>query len=332
LKEIVVSGTRPTGHLHLGNYFGAVKNYVEFQQQANCYFFVADYHSLTTHPNPKDLHQNVKIILSEYLACGLDPEQVTVYVQSDVPEITELYLVLNMFAHVSELERSTTYKDKISTQKHNINSGLFTYPVLMAADIIIHKAAKVPVGEDQRQHLEMARTFANRFNHTFGLDYFPEPEAFSFDGDLVRIPGLDGSTKMSKSSGEKNTISLAEDEASIRKKIMRAKTDGGPTQQNQAKPQEIENLFNLLKVVSTPDTVQYFDDQYNGMTIRYGDLKKQLAEDVVSFVKPFQERIKDIYNNDSLLQRVTRQGAEKARESAGKTMKEVREIIGIRSF
>jgi len=306
LKEIVVSGTRPTGHLHLGNYFGAVKNYVEFQQQANCYFFVADYHSLTTHPNPKDLHQNVKIILSEYLACGLDPEQVTVYVQSDVPEITELYLVLNMFAHVSELERSTTYKDKISTQKHNINSGLFTYPVLMAADIIIHKAAKVPVGEDQRQHLEMARTFANRFNHTFGLDYFPEPEAFSFDGDLVRIPGLDGSTKMSKSSGEKNTISLAEDEASIRKKIMRAKTDGGPTQQNQAKPQEIENLFNLLKVVSTPDTVQYFDDQYNGMTIRYGDLKKQLAEDVVSFVKPFQERIKDIYNNDALLQRVTR--------------------------
>lgn len=332
MKEIVVSGTRPTGHLHLGNYFGAVKNYVEFQDKANCFFFVADYHSLTTHPNPADLHENVKIILSEYLACGLDPEKVTVYVQSDLPEISELYLILNMFAHVSELERATTYKDKITKQKHNINSGLFTYPVLMAADIIIHKAAKVPVGEDQRQHLEMARTFANRFNHTFGVDYFPEPEAFSFDGELVRIPGLDGSTKMSKSAGEKNTISLAEDEASIRKKIMRAKTDGGPTEENQEKPQEIENLFNLLTVVSTADTVEHFENEYNQMKIRYGDLKKQLAEDVVAFVKPFQEKIKDIYNNEALIQQVTKEGAEKARESAGKTVREVREIIGIRSF
>ena len=332
LKEIVVSGTRPTGHLHLGNYFGAVKSYVAFQDQADCFFFVADYHSLTTHPNPTDLHENVRIILAEYLACGLDPNKVTVYVQSDVPQIAELNLILNMFAHVSELERSTTFKDKVAKQQSNINSGLLTYPVLMAADIIIHKAAKVPVGEDQRQHLEMTRTFANRFNHTFGVDFFPEPEAFSFTDNLVRIPGLDGSTKMSKSAGEKNTISLYEDEASIRKKIMRAKSDSGPTTPNQKKPQEIENLFTLLNAVSTKEVVDFYEQAYNNMQIRYGDLKKQLAEDVVAFTTPFKERIEQIYHDEALLKRVTSEGAEKARFSAEQTMKEVREIIGIRSF
>ena len=332
MAEIVVSGTRPTGHLHLGNYFGAVKNFVEFQQEANCYFFVADYHSLTTHPNPDNLHENVRIILSEYLACGLDPEHCTVYVQSDVPEIAELYLILNMFAHVGELERSTTYKDKIANQQSNINSGLLTYPVLMAADIIIHHADKVPVGEDQRQHLEMARTFGNRFNHTFGVDYFKEPKAFSFDAELVRIPGLDGSTKMSKSAGEANTISLIEDEKSIRKKVMKAKTDAGPTEPNQEKPQEIKNLFYLLSVVSDASTVEKFEEDYNNCTIRYGDLKKQLAEDMIAFTKPFKERIEDIYHNEQLLRQVTQQGAEQARESARKTVSEVKEIIGIRPF
>ena len=332
MEEIVVSGTRPTGHLHLGNYFGAVKNFVEFQNQANCYFFVADYHSLTTHPNPSNLHENVRIILSEYLACGLDPEQCTVYVQSDVPEIAELYLIMNMFAHVGELERSTTYKDKIANQQSNINSGLLTYPVLMAADIIIHQAQKVPVGEDQRQHLEMARTFANRFNHTFGVDYFTAPQAFSFDAELVRVPGLDGSTKMSKSSGEANTISLIEDEESIRKKIMRAKTDAGPTEPNQAKPQEIKNLFYLMRIVSDQSTVEKFQEDYNNCSIRYGDMKKQLAEDMVRFTRPFKEKIEDIYHNEQLLKRVTEQGAEKARKSARKTVSEVKEIIGIRSF
>lgn len=330
--DIVVSGTRPTGNLHLGNYFGAVKNFVEFQDKAKCYFFVADYHSLTTHPNPKDLHENVRIILSEYLACGLNPEQCTVYIQSDVPQITELYLILNMFAHVSELERSTTYKDKVAKQMKNINSGLLTYPVLMAADIIIHHADKVPVGEDQRQHLEMARTFGNRFNHAFGVDYFKEPQAFSFDSSLVRIPGLDGSTKMSKSAGEGNAICLVEDEKSIRKKIMKAKTDGGPSEPNSEKPQEIKNLFYLMDIVSDKSTVEHFETAYNDCSIRYGDLKKQLAEDVVKFTAPFKEKIQDIYHNDALLRRVTEEGAEKARESAIKTINEVKQIIGIRSF
>lgn len=330
--EIVVSGTRPTGHLHLGNYFGAVKNFVAFQEQAKCYFFVADYHSLTTHPNPKDLHENVRIILSEYLACGLDPNVCTVYVQSDVPEITELNLILSNFAHVGELERSTTYKDKIANQQQNINAGLLSYPILMATDIIIHHADKVPVGEDQRQHLEMTRTFVNRFNHTFGVDYFKEPQAFSFDGDLVRVPGLDGSTKMSKSAGEGNTIALVDDEKSIRKKIMKAKTDSGPTEPNQEQPQEIKNLFELMRAVSEQSTVEKFLEDYNNCSIRYGDMKKQLAEDMVQFVAPFREKITDIYHNEALLKQVTEQGAEAARKSARKTVNEVKEIIGIRPF
>jgi len=328
----VVSGTRPTGHLHLGNYFGAVKNFVEFQNQAECYFFVADYHSLTTHPNPENLHENVRIILSEYLACGLNPDECTVYVQSDVPEITELTLILNMFEHVGELERSTTYKDKIAKQQSNINAGLLTYPVLMASDIIIHHADKVPVGEDQRQHLEMARTFVNRFNHTFQVDYFKEPSAFSFDDELVRIPGLDGSTKMSKSAGEANTISLIEEEKSIRKKIMKAKTDSGPSEPNQEKPQEIKNLFQLMDIVSHKSTVSKFNEDYNKCQIRYGDMKKQLAEDMVAFTKPFKEKIEDIYHNEKLLKEVTQKGAAKAKESAQKTVQEVKEIIGIRPF
>jgi len=162
--ETVVSGIRSTGNLHLGNYFGALKNFVKMQNEHNCFFFIADYHSLTTHPTPEYLHNNVKQVLVEYLACGLDPEIATLYIQSNVPETTELYLLLNMNAYIGELERCTSFKEKIRNQTENINAGLLTYPVLMAADVIIHKGTKVPVGKDQEQHLEMMRTFANRFN------------------------------------------------------------------------------------------------------------------------------------------------------------------------
>ena len=178
--ETVVSGIRPTGNLHLGNYFGAVKNFLRMQQEYNCYFFIADYHSLTTHPTPHDLHNNVKTVLAEYLATGLDPEKSTLYIQSDVPEVIELYLYLNMNAYVGELERCTSFKDKIRQQPQNVNAGLLTYPTLMAADILIHKADFVPVGKDQEQHLEMARTFGNRFNRMYNHEYFPEPQAFNF--------------------------------------------------------------------------------------------------------------------------------------------------------
>ncbi len=332
MKEIVVSGIRSTGNLHLGNYFGAMKNFIRMQEEYNCYFFIADYHSLTTHPSPADFHQNVKSVLVEYLACGLDPEKSTLYIQSDLPEIAELYLLLNMNAYVGELERCTSFKEKIRKQPDNINAGLLTYPTLMAADILIHRAVKVPVGKDQEQHLEMARTFGNRFNRMYEIELFPEPYAFNFGTQLVKIPGLDGSGKMGKSEGEGNAIFLADTPDQIRKKVMRAVTDGGPTSINQEKPESIRNIFTLLEAVSSPDTISFFEEQYNNMKIRYGDMKKQLAEDMIVFTQPFREKINELSKDDKTVHRVARQGAEKARESASKTLAEARKAIGIRQF
>ncbi|WP_069659753.1 tryptophan--tRNA ligase [Arcticibacter eurypsychrophilus] len=330
--ETVVSGIRSTGKLHLGNYYGAVQNFVKMQHEYNCFFFIADFHSLTTHPIPKDLHGNVKQVLVEYLACGIDPEKATIYVQSDVPEVTELYLYLNMNAYMGELERSTSFKDKIRDQPDNVNAGLLTYPVLMAADIIIHKATKVPVGKDQEQHLEMSRTFGNRFNRLYQVDYFPEAYAFNYSTNLVKIPGLTGKGKMGKSEGEGNAVFLSDSPEEIRKKVMRAVTDGGPLEMNQIKPDVIQNLFSLLSVVSSVDTYTHFDDLYNNCQIRYGDLKKQLAEDMIIATAPVRDRINDIASNSEYLRKVSKMGAEKARESASKTIKEVREIIGFKSF
>jgi tryptophanyl-tRNA synthetase len=330
--ETVVSGIRSTGNLHLGNYYGAIQNFVKMQNEYNCFFFIADLHSLTTHPTPANLHGNVKQVLVEYLAAGIDPEKATIYVQSDVPEVSELYLYLNMNAYMGELERSTSFKDKVRANPDNVNAGLLTYPVLMAADILIHKATKVPVGKDQEQHLEMARTFGNRFNRLYDHEFFPEPYAFSMGKSLVKIPGLDGKGKMGKSEGEGNAVFLSDAPEVIRKKVMRAVTDSGPTQDNQPKPEEIQNLFDLMKVVSTPDTLAHFDNLYNTCAIRYGDLKKQLAEDMIIATTPIREKINDIANNAPYLRQVARYGAIKARESAAKTIKEVREIIGFRNF
>jgi len=330
--ETVVSGIRSTGNLHLGNYYGAIQNFVKMQKEYNCYFFIADLHSLTTHPTPADLHGNVKQVLVEYLAAGIDPERSTIYVQSDVPETSELYLYLNMNAYLGELERSTSFKDKVRSQPDNVNAGLLTYPVLMAADILLHKATKVPVGKDQEQHLEMSRTFANRFNRLYNKDYFPEPYAFNFSEKLVKIPGLDGKGKMGKSEGEGNAVYLSDSPEVIRKKVMRAVTDSGPVAENQTKPEEIQNLFDIMKVVSSTDTYAHFDQLYNTCQIRYGDLKKQLAEDIIIATAPIRERINDIASDAPYLRQVARHGAIKARESASKTIKEVREIIGFRNF
>jgi tryptophanyl-tRNA synthetase len=330
--EIVLSGIRPTGKLHLGNYFGAVKNFVKMQETHNCFFFIADYHSLTTHPKPEDLHGNVKHVLAEYLAAGLDPDKATLYIQSDLPEIAELYLILNMNAYLGELERVTTFKEKARKQPENVNAGLLTYPTLMAADIIIHKADKVPVGKDQEQNLEMTRTFARRFNRMYKEDFFPIPQAYNFGEQLVKIPGLDGSGKMGKSEGEGNAIFLADDPKVIRKKVMRAVTDSGPTEPNQEKPEAIENLFSLLKVVSKPDVVEHFDAAYNNCSIRYGDLKKQLAEDIIIFTEPMRDKILSLSGDEAAISKAARIGAEKAHESARNTIREVREIIGFRPF
>lgn len=332
MKETVVSGIRSTGKLHLGNYYGALSNFVKMQHEYNCFFFIADLHSLTTHPTPEGLNRTVREVVVEYLAAGIDPEQSTIYVQSDVPEVAELYLYMNMNAYLGELERATAFKDKVRANPDNVNAGLLTYPVLMACDILIHHATKVPVGKDQEQHLEMTRTFGNRFNRLYNVDYFEEAFAFSYSDNLIKIPGLDGNGKMGKSNGEASCIYLSDTPEIIRKKVMRAVSDAGPTELNQTKPEPIQNLFDLMRVVSTVDTVQHFEDLYNKCEIRYGDFKKQLAEDMILATEPVRSRIQAISGDDEYIKKVVRMGAEKASESARKTIKEIREIIGIKKL
>ena len=334
-RKIVLSGIRATGNLHLGNYYGALSKFVKMQDDYDCRFFIADLHALTTHPDPKMLHENVKQILAEYLAAGLDPEKNTIYVQSDIPEISEMYLLMNMHVGIGELMRTASFKDKarkalgissgngdseeeiekeiIGNQTNRrVNAGLLTYPTLMAVDILIHHADFVPVGKDQEQHLELTRRFAR------------------FGGNAVKVPGLDGSGKMGKSEG--NCIYLIDDEKTLRKKVMRAVTDQGPQEPNSTPSQPIENLFTLLDLVSEPDTATHFRQAYADCSIRYGDLKKQLAEDILKTTLPIRQRILDIRNNDEYLSQVVREGAERTREYASKTLKEVREIMGIRRF
>ena len=330
MRKTVVSGIRSTGKLHLGNYFGALRNFVKMQHDQQCYFFIADYHSLTTHPDPKALHGNVRQILAEYLAAGIDPEAATIYVQSDVPQVAELSLLLSMHAYIGELERTASFKDKVRKNPENVNAGLLTYPVLMAADILLHRAAFVPVGKDQEQHLELTRRFARRFNTIYGVEYFPESVPYNFGQDLVKIPGLDGSGKMGKSEG--NGIYLSDPDNVIRKKVMRAVTDAGPQEPNSPISEPIANIFTIMNAVSEQSTIDYFKEKYATCEIRYGDLKKQLAEDLIKTITPIRERIEAIASDDAYLHRVTREGAERARESADKTLREVREIMGIHHF
>ncbi len=326
-----MSGIRPTGFLHLGNYFGAVRNYVRMQEEYDCYFMVADWHSLTTHPDTSELKANVIRVLAENIACGLDPDKVALYCQSHVFETSELYLYLNMLAYMGELEKTTTFKEKARQQPDNVNVGLLTYPVLQAADIILHRALYVPVGKDQEQHLEMARTFARRFNHRYG-EVFPEPVAFNFGESLVKVPSLDGAGKMSKSENQLATLYLSDSDDMIRKKIMKAKTDSGPSQPHSPKPDYIENVFLLLKLVSTQEVFDKFSADYDNCTIRYGDLKKQLAEDMVRFVRPIREKAESIQNDPSYIKKVMEQGAEKARKSARETIQIVRESMKLNYY
>jgi tryptophanyl-tRNA synthetase len=330
-KEVVMSGIRPTGFLHLGNYFGAIRNYVKMQDDFECYFMVADLHSLTTHPDTKELKQNVHRVLAENIACGLDPEKAAFYCQSHVHETAELYLYLNMMAYKGELEKTTTFKDKVRSHPQNVNAGLLTYPVLQAADIVLHRAKYVPVGKDQEQHLEMARTFVNRFNHRYG-EVLPEPVAFNYNQELVKVPSLDGTGKMSKSENQNATLYLADEDDVIRKKVMKTKTDEGPKEQNSVKPDYIENIFGLMKLVSAEEVIKKFEEDYNACTIRYGDMKKQLAEDMVNFIAPIRNKVNAILNDEKYLKEVMEKGAAKANTSANATMKLVREAIGLNYF
>lgn len=336
-KERVLTGIRPTGLMHIGNYFGATRNLLQMQDDFDCFVFVADWHSLTTHPDTKALQEGVRRVIAENIACGLDPEKATFYVQSDIPEIAELYLYLNMMAYKGELEKTTTFKDKVRQHPDNVNAGLLTYPVLQAADILIHRAKKVPVGKDQEQHLEMARNFAQRFNFRYGnnSEILPEPQAFNFGSTgLIKILSLDGQGKMSKSENEMNTLYLADEDALIEKKIKKAKTDQGPENLNSEKPDYIQNLFTLLSLVSSPENIDFFEKKYQASSsgnvqIRYGDMKKQLAEDMIRFIAPIREKANEILQDRAYLENVMQQGKEKARKSASETLKLVRQAIGL---
>lgn len=324
--EKVLSGIRPTGYLHIGNYFGALQNYVKMQYEYECYFFVADWHSLTTHLDTSPLKQSIFRVIAEHIACGLDPQTAVLYIQSQVPEIAELYLILNMLAYKGELEKTVSFKEKIKLHKENINAGLLTYPTLMAADILIHRATKVPVGKDQEQHLEMTRNFAQRFNHYFG-NVFPEPIAFNYGNKLVKVPSLDGAGKMSKSENQMSTLYLNDSDDLIQKKVMKALTDSGPTEANQPKPEYIENLFLLMRFVSEPSRIQKFENDYNTCTIRYGDVKKQLAQDMIRLIAPIRQKTQDILKEEQYILKVINEGKEKARASADNTLQAVKKAM-----
>ncbi len=326
-----MSGIRPTGFLHLGNYFGAVRNYVRMQDEFNCYFMVADWHSLTTHPDTKLLRGSVMRVLAENIACGLNPEKACLYLQSTIPEISELYLLLNMLAYKGELEKTTTFKDKVRMQPENVNAGLLTYPVLQAADILVHRAKYVPVGKDQEQNLEMARNFAQRFNYRY-TELFPEPLGFNYGEELVKVPSLDGTGKMSKSENQNATIYLVDTDEAILNKIKKAKTDSGPLEKNAQKPDYIENIFMLMKLVSTNEVLKKYEDDFNNCSIRYGDMKKQLAEDMVKFISPIREKAESIYHDEKYLRQVVEMGQEKARASARITLEKARELMGLKYF
>jgi tryptophanyl-tRNA synthetase len=336
-KEIVMSGIRPTGFLHLGNYFGAVRNYVRMQESYHCFFMVADWHALTTLTETRELKGHVRRVMAENIACGLDPDKAAFYCQSHVPETAELYLLLNMLAYVGELERTPTFKEKVRLQPDNVNAGLLTYPVLQAADILLHRATLVPVGKDQEQHLEMSRNYSNRFNSRYG-EIFPEPYAFNFGEQLAKVPSLDGVGKMSKSENQDATLYLSDSDEVIRNKIKKAKTatggaaDGEKGTASNEMPEAVANLFLLLKLVAGSDVVSKFEADYAAGTIRYGDMKKELAEGMVAFIAPIREKAEAIRHDEPYLRRVMEQGADKARASAQETLKLAREAIGLNYY
>ncbi|MEO7444089.1 MAG: tryptophan--tRNA ligase, partial [Ferruginibacter sp.] len=285
-------------------------------------------HSLTTHPDTRELKTNVYRVVADHIACGLDPEKVALYCQSHIFETSELYLYLNMLAYKGELEKTVTFKEKARLSPDNVNAGLLTYPVLQTADIILHRASYVPVGKDQEQHLEMARNFVQRFNHRYG-PVFPEPQAFNYNEELVKVPSLDGNGKMSKSENQMATVYLSDRDDDILKKVMKAKTDSGPEAPGAEMPAYIANIFTLMKLVSTDEVYKKYELDFNNANIRYGDMKKQLGEDMVNFISPIREKTEEILSNTEYLEKVMKLGAEKARASAAATMIVVREAMGL---
>ncbi len=318
----IFSGIQPTGAIHIGNYAGAIQNWVRMQDEHECIFCICDYHALTTVNDGERLRRQVYEAALDLLACGLDTEKCRLFVQSQVPEHTELAWILSCCASMGELNRMTQFKEK-SESNEFVNAGLFTYPILMAADILLYKAELVPVGEDQLQHLEVARVFARHFNNVFG-ETFPEPQ--SRLTAATRVMALnDPSKKMSKSIAG-STIMLTDDDATIKRQIKKAVTDVGGTGETMSPG--VANLFNLLKIFSSPETVAHFEEQYKAGALRYGDLKKTLGEDVAAKLGVIRERRQALAADPDRVYAILDDSARQVRRLARVTLDEVREKVG----
>lgn len=321
----VFSGIQPTGAIHIGNYVGAVRNWVRLQDEQESFFCIVDYHAITIAYDPKEMPQRVFEAALDLLACGLDPQKCVFFLQSCVPEHTELAWIFNSLCGLGALERMTQFKDKSEQHRDNVNAGLFTYPVLQAADIMLYKANLVPVGDDQLQHLELSREVARRFNYHFG-ETFPEPQPALTSAK--RLMGLNDPTKKMSKSIPGSFISLSESEAEARKKIMRAVTDTGPTEGEMSPG--VQNLFTLLEVFAPAETVRHFREQYDAGTLRYGELKPAVADALLTGLQPIRARREELAAHPEQVWEALDYGAQRARVVAKQTMEEVREKMGLR--
>ncbi len=327
LKPIIFSGSQPSGIIHLGNYFGAIKQWMKYQDEARSYFCIVDLHALTVRQDPEILREKIKQTAALYLACGIDPEKSTVFVQSQVPAHSELAWILNCYTQLGELERMTQFKDKAKKNKQNINVGLLAYPVLMAADILLYQTELVPVGEDQKQHVELTRNIAQRFNNSYeNIFTLPKPVILQEGG---RIMGLDDpAKKMSKSAAsEYNYISLTDKPDQVRKKIMKAVTDSGSV--IKLEPLKNPAISNLLVIYLgvTGETKDKVEQKYRGKG--YGEFKEDLAEALIEFLQPLQNRYNEFLSNEKYLDEILAKGAAQAQTAAGKTLTKVRETLGL---
>lgn len=326
-KKVILSGIQSTGNLTLGNYLGALRNFERMQEEYECNYMIANLHTLTIRNDPEKLKSNTLNLLALYIAAGINPEKSNIFIQSQVPAHSELSWVLNCYTYMGELSRMTQFKDKSAKHADNINSGLFTYPVLMAADILLYQADLVPVGEDQRQHLEIARDIAERFNNLYG-ETFKIPEGY-IPKVAARVMGLqDPTSKMSKSSTIPNdSIFLNDDPDTIMKKIKKSVTDSeNIVKYDETNKQGISNLMSIYRAI-TGYTNEEIEKEFEGKG--YGDFKKAVAEGIIEELRPLQEEYKSLINNPEYLEKIYKAGAEKAKNKANKTLEDVYNKIGL---
>jgi tryptophanyl-tRNA synthetase len=323
-KQIVLSGIQPTGELHIGNYLGSLKNFVELQDKYQCYFFLATYHSITENYNPKEKHQQVLDLAMTYLAAGLDPRKCIIFNQADIPECTELAWIFNTITPVSELYRMTQFKDKSAKQVKNINAGLLDYPVLQAADILLYKPDLIPVGTDQLQHLELTNEIVRWFNNKFGTYFNPIKPLLTKMPKVMSL--LEPEKKMSKSAGPSDYIAINDGPDIILAKLKKAVTGMGTEDQI---PAGAQNLMTLLSEFGTKEDMAFFENQIKNKAIKYSELKEKLAQNISDYFADYRAKYKELQARPDYIKKVLKQGAKEAQKVAQKTLKEVKELIGV---